>query len=339
MMKSKRASILIITLWTLSLLTIFAINLGFGARTQLHYAGHLQNRLKMYYLSRAGIERAIIELVNDETQDYDALNEPWSNKEEYFKEIPFGSGFITVSYYLESKREEDQDEKIRLYGVMDESSRIDINTAPTKILATLLERIGEVGTEEAMDIAGAIVDWRDKDVIVSPGGAENEYYQNLDLPYRCKNGKFQILQEVLLVKGMTAEIFSRIKEVITVYGTERVNINTANFNTLYALGLGDSLCRRIIQFRRGSDGKTGTEDDNIFRTVGQLRDIGPLFTEESIQINRLISGNMLTVKSNIFRINSSGQIEDQRRVHSRNIVCVLKRRQDMQPQILYWRED
>ena len=77
--KSKRGSILIITLWVLSLLTIFAINLGFRTRSGLHYAGHLQDRLKMYYLARAGIERAIVELMNDETQDYDALNEPWSN--------------------------------------------------------------------------------------------------------------------------------------------------------------------------------------------------------------------------------------------------------------------
>ena len=171
-MMSKKASILIITLWVLSLLTIFAVNLGYTVRAQLHYAGHLQDRLKMYYLARAGIERAIIELMNDETESYDTLNETWANNEELFKEIPFDDGFINLSFNLS---ESEEDGPTTLYGVMDESSKIDINKAPIEILTTLLERVGETTVEEAIDIAGAIVDWRDRDIVVSPGGAENEY--------------------------------------------------------------------------------------------------------------------------------------------------------------------
>lgn len=335
---NKRGSILIVTLWVLSILAIFAVNLGYTVRTQLFYAHHLQDRLKMYYMARAGIERAIIELmnINDETESYDALNETWANNEELFKEMPFGDGFITFSYLL---RENEEDEQTTLYGVMDESSKIDINNVPIAILTSLLERIGEVPGEEAIDIAGAIVDWRDKDIVVSPGGAEDEYYQGLDLPYNCKNGKFQISQELLLVKGMTPEIFSKIKEVITVYGTERVNINTASFTTFYALGLGRGLCESIIEFRQGKDGKIGTEDDFIFKSIEDLRETGPLFTEESIEINRLTSSNMLTVKSDIFRINSSGQLREQARLRSRDIVCVLKRQKGKESEILYWYED
>lgn len=333
--KFQRASVLIITLWVLSFLTILAINLGFLVRSGLLYADHLQERLKMYYLARAGIERAAAELNKDETRNYDALNEPWSNNKDLFKDLPFGGGFITVSYNPEGKGSR---EDAVLYGAMDESSRIDINNAPVDIVITLLERIGKVDMEDAIDIAAAIVDWRDKDTAVSAGGAEEEYYQGLSPSYKCKNGKFQIPEELLLVKGMTPEIFAGIKDVITVYGTERVNVNTAGFNCLYALGLGSSLCERIIKFRQGSDGQTGTEDDYIFNSAGDLINTGPLFTEEAAQINSLISRNVLTVKSDIFRINSSGQFKDERGSRARGIVCVLKRQQDKGPQILYWHE-
>ena len=335
-MSFRGGSILIVTLWVLSILTFFAFSLGFSVRTQLRYADHIQDRLRMHYLAQAGIERAVEELMNDETEAYDTMNEPWSNNEDLFKEMSFDNGFITLSHVLKESREADE---ITLYGVMDESSRIDINTASVDTLTTLLERIGEIPEQQATEIAAAIQDWRDRDIIVSPNGAEDEYYLSLDLPYECKDEEFRILEELLLVKGMTAEIFSKIKDILTVYGTGRVNINTAGFNTLYALGLNESLCERITEFRQGNDGIIGTEDDNIFNSVEDLRDTGPMFTEESIQINNLIAGNMLIVKSDIFRINSAGQLKDSKSMRSRNIVCVLRRQKDKQPKVLFWYED
>ncbi|MDD5282300.1 MAG: type II secretion system protein GspK [Candidatus Omnitrophica bacterium] len=332
-----RASILIITLWVLGFLTVFVVNLGFMVRSQLQFADHLQDRMKMYYLARAGIERVVAELSNDETESYDSFNESWANNEEFFKDAVFGGGFITLSYHP-GDQEGDEGE-MTLYGAMDESSKIDINNAPQDILITLLERIGKVEAEEAIDISGAILDWRDKDVAVSTGGAEDGYYQGLSSPYECKDGKFQIPEELLLVKGMTLEIFSEIKDVITVYDTEKVNINTASFDCLYALGLNRSLCEQIIKFRQGSDGLSGTEDDFIFKTPSALMSIGSLFTEEATQINTLISRNILTVRSDIFRINSLGQLKNARGTRSREIVCVLKRQKNKGAKILYWHEN
>jgi len=333
--RSTQASILIITLWVLGFLTILVVNLGFMVRTQLQFAGHLQDRLKMYYLARAGIARAAVELNKDEHKEYASLNSSWANKAEFFKDLPLGGGFITLSYQTGSSADQ---EGLTSYGAMDESSKIDINSAPLDILIILLERIGKVDKEEAIDIAGSILDWRDQDNVISPGGAEDAYYQGLSSPYSCKNSKFQIPEELLLVKGMTPEIFSKIKGIVTVYDTERVNINTASFNCFYALGLSSELCERIIKFRQGGDGLDGTEDDYIFKTPTDLLNIGSLFTEEATQINSLISRNMFTVRSDIFRINSLGQFKDARGTRSREIICVLKR-QDKWPKILYWHEN
>ncbi len=333
--KNRQASIMIITLWVLGFLTIFVVNLGFMVRTQLEFAAHLQERLKMYYLARSGIERAVVELYKDDNWAYDSLNESWANKQEFFNDKAFGGGYITVSYKADIHGQESK----TLYGAMDESSRIDINRAPPEVLITLLERIGLVQTDEARDIAWSIIDWRDVDTALSTGGAEDEYYLGLSHSYKCKNSRFQIPEELLLIKGMTPEIFSKIKDLITVYGTERVNINTASFDCFYALGLSSSLCERIIKFRQGSDEITGTEDDYIFKTPIELMNVGSLFTEEANQINSLISRDLLTVKSDTFRISSLGQLKNEKQTRSREVVCVLRRQQEKSPKILYWHEN
>jgi len=334
--RPRRASALIVTLWALGFLTVIVVNLGFLVRSQLQFADHLQDRLKMYYLARAGIERAAAELSVDESTSYDAFNEPWANNEQFFKDFALAGGFITVSY---DPGNLDGQEKMTLYGALDESSKIDINSAPSDILITLLERVGGAQTEDAIDIARSIIDWRDTDVALSVGGAEDEYYQGLSSPYKCKNRKFQIPQELLLVKGLTPEIFSAIKGIITVYGTERVNVNTASFSCLYALGLNPGICERIIKFRQGSDELSGTEDDYIFKSPIELMNIGSLFTEEATQINSLISRNLLTVRSDIFRVSSLGLLKNERGLRSREIVCVLKRQINKGAKILYWHEN
>ncbi|MEA3328977.1 MAG: general secretion pathway protein GspK [Candidatus Omnitrophota bacterium] len=334
-MNPKKGSILILTLWVLSFLIVFNIGLARNASSQIGLASYLQDRLKMYYLAKAGIERGIVELqAAGEEYSYSALNQTWADNQEFFKEFPIGGGYMTLSYQLNTE------EPITFYGSEDESSRININKVPLEVLKTLLENVGGVKTEEAGDIAGAIVDWRDVDIIVSPGGAEDLYYHSLEMPYPCKNGNFQVLEELLLVKGMTPEIFSKLKDTITVYGDGKININTAGCLTLQALGLSSGLSERIIEFRQAKDEQAGEgEAGNVFKTVGELRNIGSLFTEESIELNRVISLGLFTVTSDVFRIRSSGILKKGDRRLQRNITCVVQRNEKEEPQILYWRED
>ena len=315
-MKRKKASILILTLWVLSFLSVFAIGLSRNVSSQLHFASHLQDRLRMYYLAYAGIERAIVELNADEGLGYDSLNEEWAE----FEEMPLGAGYIS------------------LY-IKDEAGKININKAPLSILKSMLENIGEVKPEEAADIANAIVDWRDIDVIVSPGGAEDDYYGHLQAPYPCKNGELQIPEEILLVKGMTPLIFSKIAGIITVHSEGKVNVNTADEQVLHALGLSSGLAEQIVEFRRGADEIDGTEDDNVFKTPAEIRNIGPLFTKESEEINHVISSNALSVKSNVFRIFSSGIFKKGNRDLQNNIICVVQRFAGKPSRMLYWHEE
>ncbi len=336
-MKANSGSILIITLWVLSILTIYSIGIGCNISSQVNFASYFKNRLVMYYLAKAGIQRATAELFMDETINYDTLSDNYSNNKEIFKENLLESGHFTVSYDLKDK---DGEKTHILYGAMDEGSKININRVPKEALESLLKTLGEVEDIEASDIADAIVDWRDVDIFPSINGAEDDHYTSLDTPYECKDRDFEALEELLLVKGMTKDIFLKIKDAITIYGEGRVNINTASFSTFYALGGDESLAERIVEFRDGSDEIPGTEDDNIFETVEDLREIGPLFTEESIILNRLISLNVLSVISNVFRINSFGILKRGDNDLRRKIACVVKRKKEEQDfEILYWHEE
>jgi type II secretory pathway component PulK len=82
--------------------------------------------------------------------------------------------------------------------VIDEAGKLNINIITREQLMTLPYM------EE--DIADAIVDWRDRDDNPQSGGVEIGYYANLPIPYTIRNGPLRTVRELLLVKGVTAEL-------------------------------------------------------------------------------------------------------------------------------------
>jgi len=89
------------------------------------------------------------------------------------------------------------DDRALSFGIRDEASRLNLNRATAGMLLKLPRMTAE--------LAASLIDWRDGDGDVSPGGAESEYYLLLDEPYYCKNAPFECVDEVLLVKGASTE--------------------------------------------------------------------------------------------------------------------------------------
>jgi hypothetical protein len=56
------------------------------------------------------------------------------------------------------------------------------------------------------DLAASIVNWRSTSTDTSSGGADDETYQRLNPPYRCKHAPFESVDELNLVSGMTLEL-------------------------------------------------------------------------------------------------------------------------------------
>jgi type II secretory pathway component PulK len=84
------------------------------------------------------------------------------------------------------------------FGLVDEASKLNLNTATLEMLEAL--------PRMTPDLAAAIIDWRDADSKVTPGGAEDETYLRKNPPYRCKNAPFESVDELRLVEGATPDI-------------------------------------------------------------------------------------------------------------------------------------
>jgi DNA uptake protein ComE-like DNA-binding protein len=85
-----------------------------------------------------------------------------------------------------------------VFDLADESAKLNLNRATAEMLEFL------PGMTPAL--AAAIVDWRDADSELTINGAEDETYQRLILPYRCKNADFDSLDELRLVSGLSTEL-------------------------------------------------------------------------------------------------------------------------------------
>jgi general secretion pathway protein K len=282
----KDGVILIASLWIIAILSIFAVSIGRQASVSLKLTSYDTDKRQAYFIARAGIVRALSEKLMEYktgmSSDIDALSQPWANNKDLFLMRTFGPGYYTIGYEYPVS-EQNETREVRLYGLMDEQSKININTASEDTISNLLLYF-DVEEDLALSIAGSIIDWRDADSEIASSergllyGAEEEYYQSLAQPYSCKNAPFDNIYELLLVKNITPDILSSIKPYITVYGNGMVNINTASEPVLSALMGPDfsGLAAKIVLYRQGDDDIIGTDDDSWFS-------LGPVIVDRGKQ--------------------------------------------------------
>lgn len=101
----------------------------------------------------------------------------------------------------------------------DEGGRVDLNQAGTRLLQSLLIGIG-LGPAEAGRLASAIIDFRDSDGDVEPGGAEADDYARAGRPGLPKNAPFDSVSELGDVLGMRADILKALRPHVTVHAAQ-----------------------------------------------------------------------------------------------------------------------
>jgi len=336
-MKQDRGTILITTLWILTLLTLLALGIGMRVGIDVKMISFFINSYKAHYIAEAGIRKTIILLGKDSNKNADSLNEIWSSGYDYDKEqfvlkdIKAGEGVFTVGYEIEK---DEEGKPVYLYGAIDESGKININEMDGEMLANL--------PGFSTDIASAVLGWRDAADPTNLSGAEDDYYEGLEAPYECKDAKFSVPEELLLVKDVTREIYEGVKGIITVYGEGKaVNINTASKEVLAVL-IGsqlEDLPAKIVNYRKGQDGIAGTQDDNIFVDINviatQLKGPAALNDNEFYRIGELKDKGYLKVLSSCFRIRSTGAVKNGR---IKKAIEVIVKRADKGSEILYYYE-
>jgi len=302
--------ILIVALWSLCILSSFAVIIGYQVRQKLILVKRLEERSKLHFIAEAGICKVAVALKKELKKAYDTVNDPWSNDPGFFRNAAVADGVFDIYY---DYTDPGSGQVLRRYGMIDEESRININTADFKTLTRIFHSALNVDESDAEGLAASVIDWRGthRSLTLSDRSAEDSFYRSGNFPYESKDAGFQVLEELFLVRGFNENIFEKIRPYITIYSSGKVNINTASKPVLAALGLDNSVAENITLFRAGKDGISGTADDNIFETTG---DIAPKLSQAyNMTVNQVaqlssVVTQSITVRSSVFKGKSRARL-------------------------------
>jgi general secretion pathway protein K len=188
----QRGIALVMVLWLTVMLTVIAASFAYGMRNEALAARNTVSVAQARSIADGAIYRMVYELMRPRT-----LADAW---------MPDGSVHAWV----------DDGSRISV-SALDESGKIDINTAPDLLIKGLLQTAGKVDSDAAAHLIDVIGDWKDADDLRRPNGAEAADYQSAGLTYKPANAPFESVAELQRVLGMTTAIFSRIADNLTVY--------------------------------------------------------------------------------------------------------------------------
>ena len=264
----RAGSVLVIALFLICVIAVFGVGLA-----RISWANYRFSRLRSdKFLAREAMEAVVlsskVDRMNDETPTYDTSSELPKEAEYKFAELSL------------------------IYSVVDEESKININTVTSSELKEL------------------------------PGMNKKKASAIIDSDYR----PFYLKKAIVALDEIDEEVYAEIEDSVTVYGTGRVNINTCSETVLAALGLKEDLINRIIAFRLGADGKLYTSDDGFCESessiITDIKEKTYLSLSEEQKLVSLISKNLLGVKSNNYAIEAAIYIDQ--RLISRYFVVIGK---------------
>ncbi len=251
---------LYLVLWVIALLTVIAGEFCYVIRTEVNITRNFKEQTETYYIAVAGVFQTVGELIVNDTmprsvRDSKVKDDPKNPRWKLSADMPavaFGKGWFKV------EKE-------------NESGKVNLNRAGRPLLEMMLNRFN-LDDEKKDVIVDSILDWRDRNDRNRPNGAESDYYMSLSRPYRCKNGDFSTAEELLLVRGITPEMFyGGLKDMVSVYQDDetnannnrqrnnaadfnRININAASPVMLASLpGLTADMVEKIMEYRNKKD--------------------------------------------------------------------------------------
>jgi len=277
--KNRRSGMAFVaTLLLVAVLAVIILEFNYESRVKLHLADNFHLATRALSCAEAGVAISKAALTQNDNVLADEKLGPLLSG---MVQIPVEQGYCTIS-------------------MADESGKININAFRASGGQLIRSRVNQMlrlvdllneqyGAQPPISysLIPAIIDWTDPDddVTLLPfvrgqnSGAEDDYYRDLADPYPCKNASFDVLTELLLVKGMTTEIFQGragneregihpvdgIHVFLTVYGDGKININGASMTVIQSLSdkIDRALAQNIVEQRRHSP----------YESIAQLREI------------------------------------------------------------------
>ncbi len=227
---AQRGMVLVIVLWIVTLLAVMAGGFAYSMRIETRLATSAVERAQARALAEAGVAYAQVWQL-----DHEASRKTWPPNGDP-REWSFGGGRLRVQ-------------------VTDANGLVNLNNADPKLLETLFAGVGLEGRDRDR-LVQAILDWRESDqerLSMGTGRAERRSAGRL----RPKKGRFESIEELQQVEGITKDIYERIADGVTVFSNHvGVNPELASAGLLRTLGLDERTVADYIaaRVRAAADG-------------------------------------------------------------------------------------
>jgi len=306
-------------------LAVLTLSFSRESRIEIMTSGNARSMEKAYYIARAGMENTIYQIIQKRMS---SSMRTLSDGEEP-DQIDLGK--VTGSF----------DDGLWLVNVQDESGKININTVSEQQLGLLIRAAG-IDDPDAEILTDSIMDWRGGvDDAPRANGAKNDYYQSLNPPYPAKNGRFDAVEELLLVRGMTRDYYYGkpvrahdgtveykygLSRFFTVYTTrDQINVNHAALPVLLSIpGMSPDAAQMIFERRR----------------IEPFRATAEVAREISFPLGAGVINRLTTAQTGIFTLTAEAHEEGSRVRRVIRAVISLDSSGTQNPyQILYWNEN
>ncbi len=318
----QRGGALLAVLWLAAGLSAIAFSLAQTVRTETGRTSNAIDGVRTYYLASGAIERALLYMEWGPRYSFpdgsSRYYSPWTTSLAF----SFPAGEATVE-------------------IVPEAAKLNINLAtPDQIFRLLIALGAEPG--RAREITDAILDWRTARG-ENEAGMFDPYYLSLNPSFRARHASLEETEELLLVKGMTAELFhggffrdtngrlvSRggLKDCVSVWGSNSaVDVNAAPPAVLAAIGLRPDQVATVVEARAARP----------FRILDQIRSMG---LSEGPAAGRLGigGGSIFTLRATARLKTGGGGLSDLRRSVAAT-VKLLGYSGGQPHQVLRWQEN
>jgi type II secretory pathway component PulK len=267
----QRGVALLLAMAAIAILCIFSIEFTYQSRVAVKTSAYVENEVEAYLHARAAIELAV--LVIGSTDIVESILAKYAQmmkgQRPNISTAAYACEFVNA--FCKGEMSLMGIQLVNLEGrpgvglnhgscgcvSSDEDGRVNVNRTKTlaekqavfDTLYKVLERNegvarpGELDKEMAQ-LALNVIDWSDPDQqktdiepttrkLTESQGAEGTAYARQG--YKVKDAPYDTTEEVRLIEGMDDQRWCKLRDQLTVYNTEKLNVNTASIEVLKAL--------------------------------------------------------------------------------------------------------
>lgn len=369
---------LLVVLAVVAILAVVVFDFSFSTRVDMHVAANFRDRLIALQAAKGGVYYGIY-LLRQDDPSRDNLQEDWAQLtgillDKTDPELVAAESRLTEEDIALIKHEEfllraeTGTVPTATIFICDEERKISVNllaegaNAPVyrRWVRTLLENM-QLPDVDPYALVENITDWVDTD---DDGQAEQTYYENLLVPYSCRNGPMESIYELKLVSGVTDLVFfgtaaypMQLSGMEEYAWDEREQLGyTLPDEAPWERELNPDAIYGMVNFLTAhSSGRVNLStaprevllavfenDEFLVDAILEARELNPTQVREMQQMilqvspnlyKTLVSGGLTTTQSTYFRIESTGKFHKS----AVKVTAIISRTTNRDVAIAYWR--